>query len=469
MRAFWIMLLALGGLGRRPLRAALTVLGVTIAAGALFSMVGFALGMQRQAEAPFEKLDMLKNIEIWPHRAGAEESDSDDPDDGGMGGGGMGAERDSEETTQATAGEQEKQDSAGKDPVVIDDALLAEIQEVPGVALAYPEFRMGDVEIRFQKSRQRCTAVGAPRELGLLGAGGELIVAGGFFSLDSRPEVMITEKLVESLGLGAAEDAVGKTLTLRASGLARRDDATFEYRTEELEVALVGVYAPPQPAGAFLGKSILLPVDVMKDVPGVAVSPRHHGTGAAAVARGYARAIVRVEHPTDLVKVEKRLKEMGLGARTSIGRLQEMRKFFVFLDVLLAAVGTVALVVAALGIINTLLMAVLERYQEIGTYKAIGAADGDIVVLFLTEAILLGLAGGLGGLALGSGVSWALEVGINIYARGQGVEEAISMFSFPGWLSAATVAFTTAVAAIAGAYPALRAARIDPIRALRGE
>lgn len=464
MRAWWIMLLALAGLARRPLRVALTVLGVTIAAGALFSMVGFALGVQRQAEAPFEKLDLLKNIEIWPRRAGAEEADPDDPDDGGMA-----AERDGEEITQATAGEQAREDAVEREPVVIDDALLAEIQELPGVALAYPEFRMGDVEIRFRESRQRCTAVGTPRELGLLGAGGELIVAGSFFSLASRPEVMITEKLVEALGLGSPRDAIGKTLTLRASGLARRDDATFEYRTEELEVTLVGVYTPPQPAGAFLGRSILLPVDVMKDVPGVAVSPRHHGSGAAAVARGYARAIVRVERPTDLVKVEKRLKEMGLGARTSIERLEEMRKFFVFLDVLLAAVGTVALVVAALGIINTLLMAVLERYQEIGTYKAIGAADGDIVVLFLTEAILLGLAGGLGGLALGSGVSWALEVAVNIYARGQGVEEAISMFSFPGWLSATTVGFTTAVAAVAGAYPALRAARIDPIRALRGE
>ena len=131
---------------------------------------------------------------------------------------------------------------------------------------------------------------------------------------------------------------------------------------------------------------------------------------------------MRVERPTDLVKVEKRLKEMGLGARTSIERLEEMRKFFVFLDVLLAAVGTVALVVAALGIINTLLMAVLERYQEIGTYKAIGAADGDIVVLFLTEAILLGLAGGRPG---GSAARFRRSSAVNIYARGQGVEEAI--------------------------------------------
>ena len=188
MRAWWIMLLALAGLARRPLRVALTVLGVTIAAGALFSMVGFALGVQRQAEAPFEKLDLLKNIEIWPRRAGAEEADPDDPDDGGMA-----AERDGEEITQATAGEQAREDAVEREPVVIDDALLAEIQELPGVALAYPEFRMGDVEIRFQESRQRCRP--SRRGIGLLG---RRRVDRGWQLLQSRelPEVMITEKLV---------------------------------------------------------------------------------------------------------------------------------------------------------------------------------------------------------------------------------------------------------------------------------
>ncbi len=179
--------------------------------------------------------------------------------------------------------------------------------------------------------------------------------------------------------------------------------------------------------------------------------------------------MVRVEHPSDLVRVENGLKEMGLRTQTAVGQLTELRTFFVFLDVLLAAVGTVALVVAALGIINTLLMAILERYQEIGTCKAVGASDGDIVVLFLTEAILLGLLGGLGGLALGRLVSWILEIGINIYARSQGVEAVLIVFNFPHWLSLATVAFATFVAVLAGVWPALRAARIDPIRALRGE
>ena len=146
-----------------------------------------------------------------------------------------------------------------------------------------------------------------------------------------------------------------------------------------------------------------------------------------------------------------------------------MRTFFVFMDVLLAAVGTVALVVAGLGIVNTLLMSVLERYQEIGIYKAIGASDGDLVVLFLTEAGIIGVLGGLGGLVLGRAVSWGLEIAVNVYARTQGVTEHLALFAFPIWLLVATVVFAVTVSVLAGVYPAIRAARVDPIQALRRE
>jgi ABC-type antimicrobial peptide transport system permease subunit len=137
--------------------------------------------------------------------------------------------------------------------------------------------------------------------------------------------------------------------------------------------------------------------------------------------------------------------------------------------VLLGCVGTVALVVAALGIVNTLLMSVLERYQEIGIYKAIGASDGDLLVMFLTEASILGFLGGLGGLLLGRVVSWGLGVAVNYYARTQGVEEHLFVFAFPVWLLAGVVVFSILISVLAGVYPAIRAARVDPIRALRAE
>lgn len=456
MRAWWIMLLALDGLWRRPLRALLTILGVTIAAGSLFSMVGFALGLQRQAEAPFEKLDLLKNIEVHVRSDSHDSQDPDDPDS---------PPPDDEEETEASPNSEQEEDK-----LVLDDELLAKIQRMPDVAVAYPQFRLGNLEVRHGEKKQRCMAIGAPREIGLVGSGVELLVAGRFFDLGGgTPQVLLSTETVERLGFESPQTAVGQTVTLEASGLARREDEAFEYRTQELTATIVGVYEPPQPAIGPLARTVLLPVDIMKDIPGVAFGMAGPHRSSNIPPRGYARAIVRVEHPSDLVRVENRLKEMGLRTQTAVGRLDELRTYFVFLDVLLAAVGTVALVVAALGIINTLLMSVLERYQEIGTYKAVGASDGDVVVLFLTEAVLLGFFGGLGGLALGRLVSWGLDVGINIYARNQGVDAPLAFFDFPLWLSVATVVFATSIAVLAGVWPALRAARIDPIRALRGE
>ena len=124
-------------------------------------------------------------------------------------------------------------------------------------------------------------------------------------------------------------------------------------------------------------------------------------------------------------------------------------------------------VVVVFIILNSLLMSVLERYQEIGIYKSIGASYGDLLVLFLTEAGIIGLLGGSGGLLLGRIVSYGLDVAVNAYARRHGVTEPIQVFVFPAWLLAGTLLFAVLASVLAGVYPALRAARVDPIRALR--
>ena len=180
-------------------------------------------------------------------------------------------------------------------------------------------------------------------------------------------------------------------------------------------------------------------------------------SGGDLKAGDYGSATVRVRNPKDLDAVEKQIKAMGYHTRTMLSRLQDMRKFFFAIQLLLTVVGSIALTIAALGIANTLLMAVIERFQEIGVCKAIGASDGDLFVLFLTEAGIIGLLGGLSGVALGWLMSFGMEAAATMYAKNwQGITEPLDLFAYPLWLLAAALAFAIVVSIVAGIYPALR-------------
>ena len=422
--------LAAGGLARSPLRAVLTTFGVAIASGALTSMLAFALGLQRQAEAPFQKLGLLNNIEVFPR-------------------------------DEAPEGE----------PVPLDDAALDRIEALPHVSLAYPDFRMRGIHVRCGESHAAETiAISLPREVALVGFLDSVLTAGTFFSQGDAPEAVIGAELAKELGFAAPAAALGAELTVEASGLNLTAPDQFQYERQEFTVRVVGIYEFPGMGPQLLGGSLVLPVDVMKRVPGIefgAALERLRGGGGGA-RDGYGRAMARVEHPRHLAETARAIREMGFGARTMLDELKEMRTFFLLMDLLLASVGTVALVVASLGIINTLVMAVLERYQEIGIYKAIGASDGDVRVLFLTEAAGVGLLGGGAGLLLARVVAAVIDVVARRYALTQGITLPGSLFAFPWWLLAGAVLFCLAVSLLAGVYPASRAARVDPICALRG-
>jgi ABC-type antimicrobial peptide transport system permease subunit len=141
----------------------------------------------------------------------------------------------------------------------------------------------------------------------------------------------------------------------------------------------------------------------------------------------------------------------------------------IIVQTMLGSVGTLALLVASIGIANTMIMAVYERTKEIGVLKAVGAAPGQIRTLFVIEASLIGLLGGVIGTILG----WLLGKGLNWLIleilRWQEVPVRGTFFVVPWWLVVAALAFATVVGLLAGLYPAARAARLAPLDALRYE
>ena len=429
MRAWNIARMAVGGLRRAPLRATLTALGVAIAAGALLTMVGFATGIRRQAEAPFRALDLFKNIEVRPH---------------------------------------DTNDSA--DPAALDDEALRRMEAIAGVERVYPDIRVRGLSITRGEHSTTGIALAAPHDALTLGTAEDLLVAGRFFDPNSS-QAVLGARLARELGFDEPAEALDVTVTIEAAGLTATDPTTFAFRQERIDVVVVGVFDTPPLMPGHARRVILLPVELMKAIPrlpdGTTLDLLRAGKSATDV--GYRGATVRVRNPSDLIPVETQIRRMGFHTRTVAGRFEEVRMFLVFLEVLLAAVGTVALAVAALGIVNTLLMSVTERYQEIGIYKAVGASNGDLAVMFLTEAGLLGALGGLAGLILGWGFARVIEWAVNLYAQGQGVQGHLALFDFPWWLLGAILLFSTVVSILAGIYPAMRAARVDPIRVLRRE
>ena len=182
----------------------------------------------------------------------------------------------------------------------------------------------------------------------------------------------------------------------------------------------------------------------------------------------YMALTVRVRSPKDVPQVEAAIKQLGFSTFSLLDVAKSLRLVFMVFDSFLALFGSLGLTVASLGIINTLVMAILERRREIGILKALGATDRDVRSLFFPEAGAMGLFGGIFGLALGRLIGRALNWGTTIYLHRQDLP-GVRISYVPWWLALGAIGFAMVVSLVAGLYLAARAARLNPVEALRYE
>jgi putative ABC transport system permease protein len=184
--------------------------------------------------------------------------------------------------------------------------------------------------------------------------------------------------------------------------------------------------------------------------------------------RGYNSFIVKADRSSDVEQVATAIRTLGVGAATARSAIDQQLQIFNILGYVLGGIGGIALVVAAIGVINTMVMAILERTREIGVMRACGATRATVRRVFTVEAGLLGFLGGVVGVAAGFGLTRIANLVIN----GQLAASSVAARDIVGlkvWLIAAVIAATTTIGALAGLYPAVRAARLDPVEALRYE
>ena len=458
MRASDYVAHAWSNLWKKKLRTFLTTSGVVIGIGALVSMFAFGQGVQQNIRDQFDEMDLLRYINVsLGNRAGRGPSESD-PD----------RPRAEPETSQPEA-------SSPAQTNVLDDDFLDELMQIDGVEVAFPEMRF-PAQIRLGEKEQFTlaqvvTAKACRSDLVQLRAGDP-------YTRDDANEVVISDSMLRRLGVRQPETAVGReievrtiTLDLRPATLFRmvfgRGDQRLPVSNRGYPFTIVGVVermgfgsAVPIRSDVFVppGSAARMRKLVLTSVSDFFLPPDR--------AAGYSSVTVRVTSPGRVAEVKKKIEERGLTTFALMDQLDEMRKGFIIMDMFLLAVGMIGITVAFLGIVNTMVMSILERYREIGIMKAVGATDGDVQKIFLFESGMIGFLGGVFGLTLARMVSFVINEIVNGLTSRQGVPF-INYFSFPCWLCLGAVTFSVLVSLAAGIYPTLRAAGVDPVVALR--
>lgn len=177
---------------------------------------------------------------------------------------------------------------------------------------------------------------------------------------------------------------------------------------------------------------------------------------------------VKVDNKANVEIVRKQLENAGFSSEYVGDTVSEISQVFALFRGILAAFGLIALVVAALGAFNTLTISLMERIREIGLFKALGMRNKDIYKMFIAESILIGVSGGILGLAIGESLGQIVNMVLSALARRAGTD-AVTVFTTPWIFAVAVAVFSIVVGFLTGWYPAKRAVKLNPLDALRYE
>lgn len=180
----------------------------------------------------------------------------------------------------------------------------------------------------------------------------------------------------------------------------------------------------------------------------------------------YSKIKVKVKDQDSLNIVREAIIGQGFMVSALSDIIEQANQIFRTVQIVLALFGIIALLVSAIGMFNTMTIALLERTQEIGTMKALGATKADIWSMFLGESVIIGFFGGVGGVAIGYAAGEIFNYGINLMAKSFGGQE-IDLFYTPMWFVFFVISFSTIVGLLTGVYPSGRAAKLNCLEALR--
>lgn len=513
MRSADILWLALSALGQQKTRTLLTTLGVIFGSFVLAASLATSQGVQQAIERVSHRSDYLRRVTVMP-QWGAQESDV--PPEELRVKGEMDSAK-SERIRKALVARRLRFNGNGPRTALTRERLraLAEIEHVESVV---PLVRMFGWATFGGHTESTDAASALPDNAWLRGR----VAAGRFFDSADERAVVVSEFLLYQCGMtddAALEGVLGQKIRLefrspaqgtglnfyllkpRGGGLTPVESTALDKVKKQLPGFLDKFDITPEERSALVSATrevkqfpaeligevlpivgvLRLPTDEEAQnrpwdeanadvVMGGKVAEELYFRSPAQAERGLDQVAVYADREENVREVLKSVREMGLNAHGMQEFIERERLMFLLIFGAMTSVAGVALLVAALGIANTMLMSVLERTREVGIMKAVGAGNGHVQMIFLLEGALIGLLGGgvgllLAWLAAKPADSWMRAM----VSRDLKVELNESLFAFPPWLMAGVVAFTAVVTTLAAVYPARRAARVNPVTALRHE
>jgi putative ABC transport system permease protein len=443
--------LAARNLRESVLRNSLTTLGISVGVASLVAMLSLGIGLQQLASRRLQRSGLFDSIVVTSRR-----------------------------NLRSFDREQEESGPAPAESPDLNETARLKIANVSGVVEVYPDLRF-ITEVRLDEKPHLTMVAGLP----FSSKDGDSFegMQGKFFSSADAHEIILQKSFAaELLGkptrgaqeINAAEVArplLGKQVVMRYSEResSGQDAASFSVISHEMPVTIVGVtdLDPDSMRGSARAR-VFVPQKLIESMRPMQAYDMRASGGVSSDQPIYSNVVARVSGAGKVDAVEQSIKQLGFNTFSILDATKSMRRFFAILDLFLGIFGSLALTVASIGIINTLVMAILERRREIGIMKAVGASDGDVRGLFFAEAGAMGLLGGVCGTILGWVIGRVINFGTNIYLKRQGFPPE-HIWSVPVWLVAGAVGFAFVVSLLSGLYPASRAARLDPVQALRYE
>jgi len=441
--------LALRNLRESILRNTLTTLGVAVGVASLVAMLSLGVGLQQLASKRLSQSGLFDTIIVTP------------------------------KNNFRGMGRPQREPQSDQPPRVLDDDARKEIEKLANVVEVYPQVRFF-TEVRFNDKPFATIVAGMPDSSRNSGSFDGM--TGSFFSSSTANEAILQIEFAKDLSDQPAS-LVGQHLVLRyaerqalpadSSGGAGADGSGggFSLVPKELRLKIVGIVEtePAQGYGGYGNARLLMPLQTAATLRAAQVNDlRDIVRDGAANKTTYPSLSVRAKSPSQVEAIETSIKEMGFAAFSLLDASKSLRTFFSVFDSLLGIFGSLALAVSTLGIVNTLVMAILERRREIGVLKALGATDTDVKKLFFVEAGVMGFFGGIFGVLFGWLLGRAITIGTNLYLKRQNLNP-IELSSVTWWLILAALVFGVLVSLAAGLYPASRAAKLNPVDALRYE